>query len=175
MPASYVEMAFSHISSLVNGWTYESVEDNFNILYTQFYNKELSDRTKANLKALDYFAKAREKQLVSLWKYLPDESDFRWCGEVQVSKHHKGVSCGIVTGEQRLFYSHNEPMVTRKISYLIFAVNVAPNPTTPGKNFFSLQVVKIKRGDRQVLQTELEEAFKNGTLPPDNEENYVRQ
>ena len=75
----------------------------------------------------------------------------------------KGVACGIVTGEQRLFANHNIPVSRKKISYLIYAINVAPT----NHNFFAIQVTRLKRGPINVLKTELESSLKDGVLPPE--------
>lgn len=168
-----VELGFTQVASYINGWTYDSIEDNYRILFENYYSKELETRTKASLRAESYVEKAEEKKAVSMWKYLPDESDFKWCGKVQIQKNHKGVACGIVTGEQKLFIDHNSPLLTRKISYLMFALNVAPNPSTPGKNMFAIKLFRVKRGDRKTLEKELKIAFEKGVLPPEEENGYA--
>jgi hypothetical protein len=172
---SYEEQAFSYVTSLINGWTHESVDDNFKILFDNFYNKDLVDRTKSNFKAMNYFEQIKERKLVSYWKIIPEESEYKWCGAVKISKYHKGVACAVVTGMQTLYQENNEPVGTRKISYLIFGVNVAPNPSTPGRNMFALEVIKVKRGEKEALQRELEKAFKDGVLPPSDENFYVKE
>lgn len=173
LPKSYVELAYKRVASLANGWNYSNVEDNYKTLFDLFYSKELTERTKANLESQNYFKKAEENQFHSMWRYLPRESQFNWCGEVKILNHHQGVACGIVTGEQTLYAGNNVPVLKRKLSYLMFALNVAPNPNTPGRNLFGIQFFRVKRGERSVLEKELKDALTKGVLPPEGEDNGI--
>jgi hypothetical protein len=67
-------------------------------------------RTQANLNSLSYFDDVDKRKLVSLWTIKPDESDFQWCGKVSIRSEIKGVACGIVTGEQKLYADYNVPI-----------------------------------------------------------------
>lgn len=167
MPSSYIELAFKHAISFANAWTYHSIEDNYKHLFDNFYSKELEERTKANFIAEHYIDEIKSKKAVSIWDYSPADSEFHWCGKVNVLRSQRGVGCGIVTGTQHFYTHNNNPVSSRKISYLVFGLNVAPNPNTPGKNMFAVEIFRIKQGQLSILRQELEDARKNGVLPPD--------
>ncbi len=161
----YIEQAFTHVVEKLNSWSYESIKSNYRTLFNEFYTADLKTRTQANLKAQNYIEDVQKRKLVSLWTPTFSESEFHWCGEVQARKEIKGVACGIVTGKRKLFADHSIPISEEDISYLIYAVNVAPTPT----NFFAVQITRIKRGPLSVLKAELESSLKEGVLP--SEEN----
>ncbi len=161
LPESYIEQSFQYITEKLNSWSYESIQSNYKTLFEQFYSGDLVNRTKANLNALGYFEDVEKRKLISFWTPIPAESEFHWCGKIAIGREAKGVACGIVTGEQRLFADHNIPVSKKNISYLVYAVNVAPNNT----NFFAVQATRIKRGPFNVLKNELEASLKDGILP----------
>ncbi len=161
----YIEQSFLHVVEKLNAWSYESIKDNYRVLFDGFYTSDLKTRTQANLKAQSYFEDAEKRKLISLWSPTITDSEFHWCGNVPARKEIKGVACGIVTGKRRLFADHNIPVSEENISYLIYAVNVAPTPT----NFFAVQITRLKRGPLAVLKAELESSLKEGVLP--SEEN----
>ena len=166
IPSSYVEEAFRFVADRLNGWNYESVKDNYHTLFTQFYDHGLKERTKANLKSLNYFEDVERRKLVSLWQVDPKQSEFHWCGHVPARGNVRGVSCGIVSGTQRLYAEHSIPVSKTKVHYLIYAMNVAPTPN----NLFALQVTRLKRGPLQALKAELENSLKNGVLPSEGDD-----
>lgn len=163
----YIEQTFIHVVEKLNSWSYESIKDNYKVLFNEFYTADLKTKTQANLKAQNYFEDAQKRKLVSLWTPTVNESEFHWCGEVQARKEIKGVACGIVTGKRKLFADHSIPVSEEDISYLIYAVNVAPTPT----NLFAVQITRLKRGPLNVLKAELESSLKEGVLPSE-ENNY---
>lgn len=160
MPESYIEQAFVYATDQLNGWTYLSVKDNYKKLFQHFYGPDLVTKTQANLIASNFFDEVDQRKLISFWQYIPDESKFDWCGKVSLSKEIKGVACGIVTGVQRLYAHHNVSVSDEKISYLVYAVNVAPT----NNNFFAIKIMRVKRGPLKALQEELDRALKDGTL-----------
>lgn len=167
LPSSYIEQAFRFVTEKLNSWTYASIKDNYKVLFEQFYTHTLKERTQASLNVLHYFEDTESRKLVSFWNAIPEESEFHWCGKVSAFKETKGVACGIVTGEQHLYADHSIPVSTQKISYLIYAVNVAPTPN----NFFAVQVTRIKRGPLGILKAELERSLKDGVLPSEENSN----
>ncbi len=158
---SYIEESYRHISNLLNGWTYESISGNYASLFKHFYSPELVTKTQANLRTQNYLQEVTQRKLISFWRIIPQESEFHWCGEVEARREIKGVACGIVTGEQSLFADHNIPIKKEKISYLIYAVNVAPTPT----NLFAIEINRLKRGPLLALKEELARSLKDGLLP----------
>ena len=154
-----------HVTEKLNSWSYASIKDNYRVLFENFYSKDLKTRTQANLKAQSYFEDAEKRKLISMWQPAVADSEFHWCGNVSARKEVNGVACGIVTGKRSLFADHNIPVSEENISYLIYAVNVAPTPT----NFFAVQITRLKRGPLAVLKAELESSLKEGVLP--SEEN----
>ena len=166
LPSTYIEQAFRFVTDKLNAWTYESIKDNYKVLFNSFYTHNLTERTQANLNSLHYFEDIDARKLVSFWNVSPDESEFHWCGKVSIFKENKGVACGIISGEQHLYADHNIPVSTQKVSYLIYAVNVAPTPT----NFFAVQVTRIKRGPLATLKAELERSLNDGVLPSEEDD-----
>ncbi len=160
----YIEQSFLHVVEKLNAWSYESIKENYRVLFDDFYTLDLKTRTQANLKSQNYFDDVEKRKLVSLWSPTITDSEFHWCGNVQARKEIKGVACGIVTGKRKLFADHNIPISEENISYLIYAVNVAPTPT----NFFAVQVTRLKRGPLSVLKAELESSLKDGVLPSED-------
>ena len=75
-----------------------------------------------------------------------------------------------MTGEQNLYADHNIPVNTQRVSYLIYAVNVAPTPN----NFFAIQITRIKRGPLATLKAELERSLKEGVLPSEEDNHETR-
>lgn len=166
LPSSYIEEAFHFVTDRLNGWSYDSVKDNYKTLFTQFYDHGLKERTQANLKSLNYFEDIEYRKLVSLWQIDPSESQYHWCGDVPARGDVRGVACGIVSGTQRLYAEHSIPVSQTKVHYLIYAVNVAPT----ANNFFALQIMRVKRGPLQALKAELENSLKNGVLPAEGDD-----
>ncbi|MCB9229701.1 MAG: hypothetical protein H6618_08830 [Deltaproteobacteria bacterium] len=169
LPSSYIEEAFRFITDRLNGWSYDSVKDNYKTLFTQFYDHGLTERTQANLKSLNYFEDIESRKLVSLWQVDSSESQYEWCGNVPVRGDIRGVACGIVSGTQRLYAEHSIPVSQTKVHYLIYAVNVAPT----ANNFFALQIMRVKRGPLQALKAELENSLKNGVLPSEDHNEII--
>ena len=159
LPSSYIEEAFRYATSLLNGWTYSSIKDNYKTLFERFYARDLTVKTQANINAMNYFEDVSNRKLISFWQAIPEESEFHWCGEVQ------GVACGIVTGEQSLYADHNIPIKKEKVSYLIYATNVAPTLN----NLFAIEISRLKRGPLYVLKEELAKSLKDGVLPSEDE------
>lgn len=163
---SYIEESFQYVTEKLNSWTYESLKGNYKTLFNEFYSSDLKTRTQANLRSQNYFEDAEKRKLISLWTPSVSDSEFHWCGNIQARKEIKGVACGIVTGKRRLFADYNIPISEEDISYLIYAVNVAPTPT----NFFAIQITRLKRGPLNVLKAELESSLKEGVLPSGEKE-----
>ncbi len=163
---TYIEQSFLYITEKLNSWTYESIKDNYKVLFDEFYSSDLKVRTQANLKSQNYFDDVNKRKLVSLWTPIISDSDFQWCGNITARKEIKGVACGIVTGKRRLFADHNIPVSEENVSYLIYAVNVAPTPT----NLFAIQITRIKRGPLNMLKAELESSLKDGVLPSEDKQ-----
>lgn len=161
LPNSYIEESFRYVTNLLNGWTYSSIRDNYKSLFNNFYTHDLVVKTQANLMSQGYFEDVSSRKMISFWRILPEESEFHWCGEVSSRTEVKGVACGIVTGEQTLFADHSIPIKKEKISYLIYAVNVAPTP----KNLFAIEITRLKRGPFFTLKEELARSLKDGVLP----------
>jgi hypothetical protein len=162
----YIEQTFRFVTDKLNSWSFESIKDNYKLLFDQFYAHTLKERTQSNLLSQHYFEDIAARKLVSFWTIIPAESEFHWCGKVSVYKEVKGVACGIVTGEQRLFSDFNVPINTQKLSYLIYAVNVAPTPL----NFFATQITRIKHGPLESLRAELKKSLEDGVLPSEEGE-----
>lgn len=170
----YIEQGFSHIAGKITGWTYRGIEENFDHLYTYFYNDQVEGRTRANLKAQKYFSYVKSNKINSFWHYNFKESDYRWCEQVKVARYHgSGAACGIVTGFQETFANNNSPLFYKRVSYLIFAVARAPNPSDP-KAIFGFEVFRVKRGSLKDLKRELDIAYKKGVLPKEVEDDYVQ-
>lgn len=165
LPPSYIEEAFRYATNLLNGWTYSSIHDNYKSLFNNFYSHELVTKTQANITSQNYFEDVLSRKLVSFWKVIPEESEFHWCGGISSRTEIKGVACGIVTGEQSLFADNNIPIKKEKISYLLFATNVAITP----KNLFAIEITRIKRGPLTTLRDELAKARKEGVIPKEDE------
>lgn len=157
----YIEQTFRFVTDKLNSWSFLSIKDNYKVLFEQFYSHTLKEKTQANLQAQHYFEDIEARKLVSFWSVIPEESEFHWCGKVEAFREVKGVACGIVTGEQRLFSDYNVPINTQKISYLVYAVNVAPTPT----NFFATQITRIKHGPLDSLRAELKKSLEEGVMP----------
>lgn len=163
LPSFYIEEAFLFVTAKLNAFSYETVRDNYDYLFKNFYAHALTERSRANLAALNYFNDIRARKLVSMWKVIPSKSHFHWCGKVAARSEIKGVACGLVTGEQKLFANHSIPVSEKTVSYLIYAINVAPTD----KNFFALEVTRIREGNYETLKAELEDSLANGVMPED--------
>lgn len=161
LPNSYVEESFRYVTNLLNGWTYSSWRDNYKILFENFYSHELKIKTQANLDAQTYGEDIEKRKLISYWRHIPEESEVHWCGKVSARAEIKGVACGIITGEQSLFADHTIPIRKEKISYLLYAINVAPTPN----NLFAIEIMRLKRGPFLSLKEELRNSLENGVLP----------
>lgn len=163
---NYIEQSFLYVTEKLNSWSYSSIKGNYKVLFDNFYSGDLKVRTQANLRSQNYFDDVESRNLISFWSPDVSNSEFHWCGKVSVRKQIKGVACGIVTGERKLFADHNIPVSQEVVSYLIYAINIAPTQN----NFFAVQVTRIKRGPLHVLKAELEASLKEGVLPSEEEQ-----
>jgi hypothetical protein len=166
LPNTYIEESFKYIVEKINSFTWTSIEDNFKSLFENWYSHNLQVRTEANLQNTSYFEKVKSRNLVSVFKYLPKESQFHWCGKVKIRNAMKGVACGIVSGVQDL-YSKNVPISSKKVHFLIFATNKAPTQENP----FAIKIERLKRADKETLEKELKTAMDMGVLPEEGESN----
>lgn len=167
LPNTYVEESFKYVVEKINAFTWKSIEGQFESLYRDWYSHNLQQRTEANLSNTNYFETVKSRNLVSTFRYLPKESQFHWCGKVQLRKSSKGVACGIVSGVQDL-YSKNVPISSKKVHFLLFATNKAPTQENP----FAIKIERLKRADKTTLEKELRTAIEKGVISSEEGENH---
>ena len=167
LPKTYIEESFKYVIEKINSFTWKSMDSNFEELFNYWYSHNLKTRTEANLQNSQYSKKVKSRELVSTFRYLPNESQYNWCGKLKLRGSTKGVACGIVTGVQEL-YSKNVPISSKKLHFLVLAINTAPTQENP----FAIKIERIKRGPKSVLQADLQAALKDGVLPPEEGDSH---
>lgn len=150
---SYIQAAFEHVASRNSSWTYESVEENYADLFSNYYSEDLATRTKANLAQSDRFAYVKQNKMVSTFKIDRERSESTWCAALN-------LACGIVVGREGIFIDGNQPYRSEEVAYLIFSESIYPTR----KNPFSLRVTRLVIGDYEPLKKALT-AAKEGKLP----------
>jgi hypothetical protein len=152
---SYIKAAFVHIAERNSSWTFESIEENYQDLFRNYYSNDLSTRTQANLSETERFEQVKQNKMVSTYKVDHDRSEFTWCAALN-------LACGIVVGSQTLYIDGNQPYRADDSAYLIFSESIYPTKTNP----FALRVTRLVIGDYEPLKKALE-AAKKGELPND--------
>ncbi|MCB9228975.1 MAG: hypothetical protein H6618_05130 [Deltaproteobacteria bacterium] len=160
----YVKGLTTHVISHLESWTYENMEDSYHQIFHDFYSHLLETKSKADLISSDRFRIAREKSMVSIWKW--DYSDhngyekkakkiageFTWCGAI-------ARACALVSGRSTIYIGHNQPYKTEEKTYFLLAKDVYPTKQNP----YALKVTRLVVGNKQEMQ-QLMSAAKNGSI-----------
>ena len=150
---SYIRSAFEHVAERNSSWTFETIEENYQDLFTHYYSNDLVTRTKANLSQSGRFEQARQNKMVSTYKIDHDRSEYTWCEALN-------LACGLVVGQQTLYIEGNQPFRSETLAYLIFSESIYPTKTNP----FALRITRLAIGDYEPLKKALE-AAKKGEFP----------
>ena len=160
----YVRGVTTHVISHLEGWTYENIEDSYNQIFRDFYDHLLETKSKADLISSDRFRVAKDKSMVSIWKWNYSDSagterkpakldgEFTWCEAI-------GRACALVSGKSTIYIGHNQPYKTEEKTYFLLAKDVYPTKQNP----FALKLTRLVVGNRQEMQ-QLMSAAKNGSL-----------
>ena len=131
-----MEMVSQKIVNLNESWTYESLGSNLDELFTYYYNKELSEHTKANILSQDRINYVKQNRMVSIFKLDKNKSRSTWCSELN-------RMCSMIVGERTVFINNNEIFSEKEIAYLIFAQAVFPT----NENRHAVRVTRLKLDD----------------------------
>lgn len=153
VPRHYIKSAFEFIAHKNSSWTYSSIEENYLELFKHYYSYELETKIRANLEVSNRYAYVKKNQMISLFEVDQSKSKYEWC-------EAKNMACGIVTGKETLYISHNKPFRSKNVTYLFLAKMIYPTKTNP----FSLKITRVVVGEYNVLNKALE-AAKKGVLP----------
>jgi len=149
---SYIKGAAEEIVKNLESWTYESIKDNYSLLYKFYYDHLLQTKTEADLKSTDRFRVVNDKKMVSIWKPKKVDGEYTWCEAID-------RACAIVSGTTSTYIGHNQPYKSEEKTYFILARDIFPNK----KNPFALKVTRLVVGKRSEM-LQLMEAAKNGSL-----------
>lgn len=150
---SYIQAAFEHVASRNSSWTFESIEENYDDLFKNYYSQDLVTRTKANLAQSDRVSYVKQNKMVSTFKIDREKSEYTWCAALN-------LACGLVVGKEGVFIDGNQPYRSEEVAYLIFSESIYPTRTNP----FAIRVTRLAIGDYEPLRKALT-AAKEGRLP----------
>lgn len=117
-------------------WTYESIKDNFDELFKYYYDTEVVEITKNNLKSTNRYEYVMQNKIISTFKINWDKSEFSWCGKLQ-------RACSLVVGQRKIYLNNNEPYKEVDVAYLIFTHAIFPTQENP----HAVRVKRIKIDD----------------------------
>lgn len=136
LSSSYIKAVSKRVVELQEQWSYDSLEDNYQELFRDYYSHKLMELTKANLLASNRLDYVKEKKIVSTFKLDLKKSKFEWCKKLD-------SACAVVVGTRRIYINHNEPHTEKEVAYLIIGSGVYPSDSNP----FALRISRLKLDD----------------------------
>ncbi|MBF0206348.1 MAG: hypothetical protein HQK53_05610 [Oligoflexia bacterium] len=133
---SFVRSVSMRVVELQEQWTYQSLEDNYQELFSSYYSHGLQELTKANLLSSDRYNHVKNHQMVSTFRIDWKRSKFGWSEKLK-----RAVS--LVVGQRSIFINHNEPYSEKEVGYLLIANGVIPDENTP----FAVRMDRMKIDD----------------------------
>lgn len=161
---SYIQSLATHVVGQLEAWTYETMESDYNILFKQYYDHTLENKSRADLSSSNRYQTVKDKHMVSIWKWnyrdrasaktepLEIDGEFTWCEAI-------GRACALVSGKSTIYIGHNQPYKTEDKTYFLLAKDIYPTK----KNPFSLRVTRLVVGNKEEMR-QLMAAAKSGSL-----------
>jgi len=144
----YIRWFMAMVVNKQTCWVHDDIEENYNFLFTHFYDHSMVAKTKQQLIAENRFNKAKKHKMVSMFKIIEDESDFGWCQALN-------MACGLVVGEETTYINNVQPYSKVKRGFLIFGKRTFQTALNPFVMVVSRLVVSDKPKEIAYLRKQL--------------------
>jgi hypothetical protein len=153
----------------VASFTEESIEDNYNYLFSYIFSPELTMLVKKSLVRENWFFHVKNEKMIGFFDYDKAKSESGWCKNISYFNSVKGVACGIISGKQTILSLGAEKVTVRQkkeVSYILYGIQKSSDARPESRNPYVIQILRMRKGDLSDLKKELEQSKKTGVLPP---------